>query len=46
MSARDLKPPSTMLDIGQETKASLGSTSTTSIEGSSMRMYFAAVAPP
>ena len=46
MSAIVLKPPSTMLEIGHETNASLGSISTTSIDGSSMRMYLAAVAPP
>ncbi len=38
MSAMLLKPPSTMLESGHETKASLGSISTTSIAGSSMRM--------
>jgi len=46
MSAIVLKPPSTMLEMGQETNASLGSMRTTSIAGSSIRMYFAAVAPP
>ena len=40
------KPPSTRLEIGQETKPASRSTSTTSIDGSHRRMYFAAVAPP
>jgi hypothetical protein len=35
-----------MFESGQETNASLGSISVTWIGGSSMRMYFAAVAPP
>src|SRR5207237_4067304 len=38
MSSSVLKPPSTMFEIGHETNASLGSTSVTSIDGSSMRM--------
>src|SRR5258706_7733360 len=42
----DEKPPSTRLDIGQDTKRLSRSTSTTSIDGSHRRMYFAAVAPP
>src|SRR5258706_5375632 len=42
----DEKPPSTRLDIGQDTKGFSRSTSTTSIDGSHRRMYFAAVAPP
>src|SRR5450830_869816 len=46
MSAMVLNPPNTRLLIGQDIKASLGSTSVTSIVGSNMRMYFAAVAPP
>jgi hypothetical protein len=47
MSASCLLPPSTRLDIGQEMKASFGSTSTTSILWSdSSRTYLAAVAPP
>src|SRR3990172_4235101 len=46
MSAIDLEPPSTRFDSGHETNASLRSTITTSIAGSHMRMYLAAVAPP
>jgi hypothetical protein len=46
MSAMVLNPPSTMLEIGHETNASLGSISTTSMSLSRSRMYLAAVAPP
>ena len=45
-SSIPVKPPSTRLEIGQEMKLGSRSTSTTSILGSHMRMYFAAVAPP
>src|SRR3972149_1973505 len=46
MSAIDFEPPSTRFDSGHETNASPRSTITTSIAGSHMRMYLAAVAPP
>src|SRR5258707_15640418 len=46
MSDIVLEPPSTRLEVGQETKDRLRSTSVTSIAGSHMRRYFAAVAPP
>jgi hypothetical protein len=39
-------PPSTRFDIGHEMNSVLGSIIVTSIDGSSMRMYLAAVAPP
>src|SRR5438552_11160449 len=39
-------PLSTRLLNGHETKRSLGSSSTTSMEGSLRRRYFAALAPP
>jgi hypothetical protein len=47
MSAMVLVPPSTRLEIGQEMKAALGSTSVTRMLWSDhRRMYLAAVAPP
>ena len=47
MSAMVLVPPSTRFEIGQETKAALGSTSVTRMLCSDQsRMYLAAVAPP
>src|SRR3990172_2374117 len=46
MSSMVLEPPSTRLEIGHEVKMFARSTITTSMEGSHMRMYFAAVAPP
>ena len=47
MSAICLLPFSTRLEIGQDTKASFGSTSVTStLPSDHMRMYLAAVAPP
>ena len=47
MSAMVLLPPSTRLLTGQETNASFGSTSVTSIFWSeNRRTYLAAVAPP
>jgi len=46
MSAMVLLPPITRLEIGQEMKLSLGSTSVTWMPPSDhMRMYLAAVAP-
>src|SRR6478672_2721913 len=46
MSSMPVKPASTRLEIGHETKLGSRSTSTTSIDGSHIRMYLAAVAPP
>src|SRR6185295_19510715 len=46
MSDMPLKPASTRLEIGQETKPDSRSTSRTSMFGSHKRMYLAAVAPP
>src|SRR5688500_12777097 len=46
MSSMPVKPASTRLEIGQETNAASRSMRTTSILGSHMRMYLAAVAPP
>src|SRR5688572_13509167 len=46
MSCIVVNPPSTRLEMGQEVNWASRSTRITSIEGSHMRMYFAAVAPP
>jgi hypothetical protein len=46
MSPMPANPASTRFEIGQEMKPGSRSTSTTSIFGSHMRMYLAAVAPP
>src|SRR5258706_15997039 len=46
MSDMPVKPASTRLETGQETKPESRSTSVTSIAGSHRRMYLAAVAPP
>jgi hypothetical protein len=47
ISAIDLLPPITRFEIGQEMKASFGSTSVTSIAPSDQSLrYLAAVSPP
>src|SRR6266850_1959800 len=46
MSSIVFEPPRTRFEIGHEMKNGLRSTSVTSMPGSHMRMYFAAVAPP
>src|SRR5258707_12514116 len=46
MSSIVFEPPSTRFEVGQEMKDPLRSTSVTSMVGSHIRMYLAAVAPP
>ena len=46
MSSMVLMPPSTQLEMGQDTNLSLGSISVTSTFSPHMRMYLAQVAPP
>src|SRR5678816_1132291 len=46
MSSMRVNPARTRFEIGHEMKLASRSTSTTSMDGSHIRMYFAAVAPP
>src|SRR5258708_12974063 len=46
MSSIVLEPPRIRFEVGQEMKDALRSTSVTSMAGSHIRMYLAAVAPP